>query len=275
VTDAQVHGGDDHAYRLRVSPPRPDFAVIVTPASLNVRGGKLVPFTAHAVRRDGFDGEIELSLRDAPSGFALSGARIPAGRDSIRMTLAAPAGRRGQSIELEIVGRARIGRRIVAREAIPAEEMMQAFGLRHLVPAQRLLVSILRPWSGAPAMRLADDRRTRIPAAGKAEVAVMVPGLPPAGKVSFELSDPPPGVTLHDVRIERRTLILVFAAAQGKATVGLADNLIVEAYTDVGTGRRRGKGKGKAKSKPKVRQAPRRVLLGVLPAVPFVIIDGP
>ena len=90
VADAQGHGGEPYAYRLRLSAPRPDFTVFVTPASVNVAAGDTVPITVHAVRRDGFDGAIELSLRDAPRGIILSGARIPAGRNRITMTLGAP-----------------------------------------------------------------------------------------------------------------------------------------------------------------------------------------
>ena len=34
LSDAQEHGGEAYAYRLRIGPPRPDFAVIRTPSSL-------------------------------------------------------------------------------------------------------------------------------------------------------------------------------------------------------------------------------------------------
>ena len=67
--DAQNQGGPEYAYRLRISPPRPDFDLRVVPSSINVRAGAAVPITVHALRRDGFNGPIDLELKDAPAGF--------------------------------------------------------------------------------------------------------------------------------------------------------------------------------------------------------------
>ncbi len=58
-------------------PARPDFALRVTPSSLNVPAGRAVTATVYAVRKDGWDGDIDVALKDAPAGFTLSGARIP------------------------------------------------------------------------------------------------------------------------------------------------------------------------------------------------------
>ena len=88
--DAQHQGGPEYAYRLRLSPPRPDFALRVVPSSLAVRGGMSVPFTVYALRRDGFSNEITLALKDAPAGFTLSGGTVPANQDQVRLTLTAP-----------------------------------------------------------------------------------------------------------------------------------------------------------------------------------------
>jgi hypothetical protein len=284
VSDAQGHGGLAYGYRLRISPPRPDFEVIVTPASLNTAWGTLIPVTAHAVRKDGFEGEIELILEDAPEGLLLSGGRIPAGRDSVRMTLAPPPKRSDRPLRPKIVARARVAGRTVTRRAIPAEDMMQAFGLRHLVQAKHLLVDLSRTRRRGPAMRLASDRPARIPAGGSAEVRVVTPRSPKLDQFKFVLSDPPAGVSLRRVKAKGQSLILVVAAERGKAQLGLAQNLIVEAYTKYvpgkGGGKRnaKGKGKGKAKAKAKTKgkakaaQQTRLVFAGVLPAVPFVIV---
>ena len=89
VCDIQRKAGPEYAYRLRIGPPRPDFDLRVTPSGIGIRAGETVALTAHAVRRDGFDGPISLSLKDAP-GFSLSGATIPPGEDHVRFTLSAP-----------------------------------------------------------------------------------------------------------------------------------------------------------------------------------------
>ncbi len=88
--DAQNQGGPEYAYRLRISPPRPDFELRVVPSSVNIRAGAAAPITVHALRRDGFNGPIDLELKDAPSGFRLSGAKIPAGQAKMRLTLTVP-----------------------------------------------------------------------------------------------------------------------------------------------------------------------------------------
>jgi len=70
VTDARGEGGPHHAYRLTVRPPRPDFAVSLSPSAPAVWKGGAVPVTVTATRTDGFDGPIEVSLAGLPPGFS-------------------------------------------------------------------------------------------------------------------------------------------------------------------------------------------------------------
>ena len=104
--DAQRQGGPEYAYRLRISAPRPDFALRVAPSSLHVRGGASVPLTVYALRRDGFTNEITLDLEDAPAGFRLMGAKVPANQDQVRLTLQAPPAPNEEPIRLALEGRA-------------------------------------------------------------------------------------------------------------------------------------------------------------------------
>ena len=141
--DAQHQGGPEYAYRLRISPPRPDFALRVVPSSLSVRGGMSVPLTVYALRRDGFSNEITLALKDAPAGFTLSGATVPANQDQVRLTLTAPPMPTNEPCQPRR-GRPRDdpGQEVV-RPAVPAEDMMQAFAYWHLVPAKELEVAVV------------------------------------------------------------------------------------------------------------------------------------
>ena len=43
--DAQHQGGPEYAYRLRISPPRPDFALRVVPSCINASSWRLTPVT--------------------------------------------------------------------------------------------------------------------------------------------------------------------------------------------------------------------------------------
>jgi len=265
LTDAQGKGGPEYAYRLRVSPARPDFDVIVTPSCINVNAGRAQIVTVHAVRRDGFAGDIELTLVDPLPGFLLSGARIPAGRAKVRMTLTAPGNAPGLPVVLHLAAHAKIGGARVTRRAVPAEDRMQAFGLRHLVRAEELLVSVRRAGRGRKPMRLAALGPILIPAGQTAVTRVIAPGLPRLDDVRFVLDEAPPGISLVECRSAPGGLEVVLKAEGDKAPAGFADNLIIAAYTETMVGR------GGKKGGPKKK---RRVFIGVLPAIPIEVV-GP
>ena len=85
--DAQNRGGPEYAYRLRISAPRPDFALRVVPSSVNARSGRLVPLTVFALRKDGFDGPIKLSFQDLPEGLESPGATLAAKQEVVGLTV--------------------------------------------------------------------------------------------------------------------------------------------------------------------------------------------
>ncbi|MCX7046680.1 MAG: hypothetical protein NTX50_14490 [Candidatus Sumerlaeota bacterium] len=258
LIDAQHHGGPVYGYRLWIGPPRRDFALRVTPSSINVPAGRAIPVNVFVLRKDGFDGDIDLTLKDAPAGFRLDGGRIPGGRDRIRVTLSAPAKTSGQPYSIRLEGRARIGGQIVVRSAVPAEDMMQAFAYRHLTPQQELLVQVRDTQRKAPAAELAGAVSVRIPAGGAAKVSIKTWKGAAFGAVKLELNDPPKGVTLQDVNMTPEGMSLVLKADATAPKTGYADNLIVEAFTE----------SGGAPAKAK-----QRVSLGVLPAIPFEIVQ--
>jgi len=55
--------------------PEPDFALRIVPSTINVRAGSSATLTAYALRRDGFNGEIVLGLKDAPRGYSIFDAK--------------------------------------------------------------------------------------------------------------------------------------------------------------------------------------------------------
>lgn len=145
VTDTQNQGSPHHAYRLRVTPARPSFQLRVTPATVNAKPGGTTALTIHALRVDGFAGEIALKLKDSPGGFELKGATVPAGKDVADVTLSVPSSASEQPVVLHVEGTAIVdeesGQKLTT-EAVPAEDMMQAFIYRHLVPVDQLLVDV-------------------------------------------------------------------------------------------------------------------------------------
>lgn len=261
IVDTQGHGGRAYGYRLRISHPRPDYQLRVVPASISARAGTTVPIAVHVLRRDGFDGPVNLALAGAPGGFTLAGTRVPAGVNKLRLTLTVPDKADDAVQELSLVGRARVDGREVTREAVPADDLMQAFVYRHLVVAKRWQVAVT---GKARRSTLGVDRvgPLKLPAGGSVRVEVNVPRHIRFGEVRLELSDPPEGIVLDCTRLQEDG-ILAFRAEAAVAKPGVAGNLIVNAYA-VKTKENTGKGKEQRKK--------RRILLGVLPAIAFEVI---
>jgi hypothetical protein len=262
LADAQQHGGDAYGYRLRISAPQGDFALRVTPSSLYVRAGGIVPLQVHALRRDGFAGPIDVVLRDMPAGFSLAGNRIPADRDRVCMTLTVPGKAPARPTALQLEGRARIDGHTVRRPAVPADDRMQAFLYRHLVPTQELLVVVQKAKWRAPPVELASDSPVRIPAGGSAEVRMKTRRSPALQEMQLELREPPEGLALSGVTVVPEGLAFEVTADADAAVAGLSDNLIVEAFREFTPKQQPGK------------PAPqkRRYSMGVLPAIPIEIV---
>jgi len=110
-------------------------------------------------------------------------------------------------------------------------------------------------------MRLTLRRFVRIPVGGTAQVRIKTTRFPRLAEIELELSEPPEGVTLQEVKTLPDGLELLLKADGDAAKAGFADNLIVEVFTE--SAPRPG---GNAATQK------RRVSLGVLPAIPFEIV---
>ena len=264
VADAQQKGGPEYAYRLRIGPPRPDFELRVTPSGINAGAGMTVPITVYALRKDGFAGDISLSLKGAPRGFVLAGGLLPAGQDSVRLTLTAPPAPLREPLSVNLEGSAIIQGREVRHPAVPAEDMMQAFAYRHLVPASELKVAAARRGPNMSALRVISPQPMKLAPGGTARILVRIPLPPnnPLARIGFELSDPPEGIRLLEPSTTAGDTELVLQCDPEKAKVGMKGNLIVTIY-----GERR---PPEGDTKPRPNQ--QRVPLGTLPAIPFEIV---
>jgi hypothetical protein len=259
IGDTQHGGGDAYSYRLRISAPRPDFELRVTPSSLNVHGGASVPLTVHVLRKDGFTGAIALKLKDAPEGFTLTGAQVPENQDKVRFTLNAPPTAM-QPFNLHIEGFAVIQGREVVRQAVPADDMMQAFAYHELVPAQELKVAVVgRYRDGGDVAQIISPMPVQIPTNGTVRIRVSLPTGARLNKIEFELSEPPDGISIK----EASPTEIVLQADPAKVKPGFKGNLIVKASAE--------------RSSPSETQPPpanrRRIPLGALPAIPFEIVS--
>jgi hypothetical protein len=259
LADIQQNGGPDYTYRLRIGHPRPGFELRVAPASINLRPGRTIPVTVLLIRQDGFDGPVTLRIKDGPPGLALGGGTIPAGTDTVRVSLTAPpepiAAPRGFLLE----GEASIEGRTVRHDGVPAEDMMQAFAWRRLVPAQAAMLCVIGNDRRKP-LWSPQENRLRISVGGAAMLRVAVPPGQAGNRIQLTLSDPPDGIGIAEVN-QAGGLIQVRFSADQKVKPGLAGNLIVEAFALQSSGA----------SNPQPANK-RPVPLGTLPAIPFEVV---
>ncbi len=263
VNDVQRKGGPDFGYRVRIGTPRPDFDLRVSPAELSAGAGTTVPVTVTAIRRDGFEGDIEIGLKDSPAGFALEGATIPGGVEQVRITLTVPPGVMSEPVNLTLTGRATVDGKAVVRAAVPSEEMMQAFAYRHLVPTDALRVSIIARGATRAPVRVLGQQPVKIPSSGTAKVRVAFQRPRAFQKLAFELDNPPDGIAIRQFTLTENGAELELQADGAKTKTGLRGNLIVTV-----SGERVPQGS----QAPAPAAARRRQALATLPAIAFEVV---
>ena len=262
VGDTQQRGGETFGYRLRISAPQPDFELRVVPSSINALAGTNVPLTVYAMRQDGLDGPIDLKLVDMPEGFALSGGVIQAGQENVQLTMAVPGKPQANPIPLNMQGQALIGGEQIHRTAVAADDQMQAFLYRHLVPRQQGVVMIGGKARRPQNIRFTSQLPVSLSIGGTAQLQLVIPKWL-ATQLTLELNDPPKGLEIKQVTPNDEGLLIELTAEGEEIKSGLRGNLIIEGFQV-----RRWKAKdGKNRS--------RRVSVGYLPAAPFEIAAAP
>ena len=285
ISDTEGHGGDAYAYRLRVSPPRPDFALLMTPSSLSMGAGGSAPLTVHVLRKDGFAGDIDLALKDAPAGFTLTGGHIPKGTDHISMTVTAGPTAAPGAVALQLEGHSLVAGQTITRDVAPADDMMQAFLWRHLVPAQEELAVVRAARGAGPGPGAAQGRgalfaagrgrllpegvkgpaSVKVPAGGTAQVRVDFVGVMRFTGLQLALKDPPEGVSISDVKVVPAAVQFTLKVEGKSAKPGFTSNLIIEVSAEAPAAAR-----GQNPAPPPGRGTP-RISLGVLPAIGLVV----
>jgi hypothetical protein len=158
IGDTARQGGEEYGYRLRLSAPQPDFELRVVPSSLSLRSNSSGTLTVYALRKDGFSGPIKLSLKDPPAGFSAPAASLATTQTVARINMKTTLLGKREPVALSVVGSAKIGEQDITREAVPAEDRMQAFLWRQLVPAKDLQVLVFDPGYQPPPKRIAPAR---------------------------------------------------------------------------------------------------------------------
>ena len=144
VSDVQRKGAPDgYDYRLYVQHATPDYELRIEPSSISIPSGGTAVFTVFAIRKFGFKGDVTISVDGLPDGYKLSHNVLQGNDTRLRMTVTAPKGAAEQPLNLKVTGTApNATGGVTKREALPAEEMMQAFYIPHLIPTQSFNVNV-------------------------------------------------------------------------------------------------------------------------------------
>jgi hypothetical protein len=268
LSDAQYNGGGVYAYRLRITPPRPEFELRVIPSSLSIRAAGGTPITVFALRKDGYTGPVNVRLKNPPPGYELYGGVIQEGAESARMTLNLAGNASLDSTSIQLEGYIAGDSTILPRPVVPADDVMQAFLWRHLCPAQVLAVAptgSTRAWS----IKISEDALE--PAQMEVNgLAVSFKFKPTGGqfqlqdgefsknaigilnRIQASLDDPPPGIEFVGKQVTSDSLVIRVRATE-EAEAGMRGNLVINASLKAATGNS-------------------RTPLGAFPAVPFEVV---
>lgn len=145
-----------NVYRLLVRKAQPDFAIAAWAVHMTLRNGDRAAFSKPislraggamvfevlAVRRDGFDGEIEIKMAGLPAGITASGLKIPAGKSVGHLVISADANaKRGHSLAT-ITGHAKIDGKDVTHPCRVASMAWPVKDAKGEIPSPRLFADV-------------------------------------------------------------------------------------------------------------------------------------
>lgn len=145
IGDTRRQAGKAYSYRLRISHPIPDFELRVVPSQIVLRSKSSAAVKIFAIRKDGFDGPIQMAFKNLPEGIEAPAVTLPAGKEEVAMGVKTTLDEMEKPVNLTLVGTAKAGDKEIVREAVPSEDKMQAFLWRHLLPSETLPVLVCNP----------------------------------------------------------------------------------------------------------------------------------
>ena len=199
VSDTTGVGGPRHVYRLSVRQPRPDFTLTVSPDNPRVTAGGSAPLKVRVQRRDGFSGDIELSVPAAPHGAVIPATLISGGATEQLLVVTVPADAACDTLALEVFGKAKIGEQEVVRKAVPAEQVRYVNDWRY-VDVNDVVLSVLPK---APVTLSWGVDETTVASGATVQVPIKVQRAPGfTGAVRVVVEGLPPRVAAPPVTIE-------------------------------------------------------------------------
>src|SRR5262249_32231194 len=124
--DAGTEYGPRHLYRLRITPEKPDFRLIVMPSTTNRAEGVVAradgqeSFDVFVWRQDSFNGPIDLTAEGLPAGVTCLPQKIGPAQKMTTLVVSVAANAAPAVTAFTLKGTATINGQAVVREARPA-----------------------------------------------------------------------------------------------------------------------------------------------------------
>lgn len=268
VGDTIRQGGKGYAYRLRISPPRPDFVVYTTPSAQTLFAGNCNPVLFQVERRENYTGPIELRIVDDGRGFRLDGGLIQDGETGVVCTLTSPRVPLRTPVPLRFEAVAVEGGRTTRRPVLAVEDMEQAFLYHHWVPAANFWGFPTQNRSTGNRVRPLESDRILLTPGQSVDVEYRLNSPFPSTAV-FNLKDAPPGIRVRKKSQEGKKLVLTFAAAEDTLQKA-AEKEAAEAKTRLAAASESSETNAGAEHKTEPAVAPKPYLAGNL----LVVVDA-
>ena len=143
-------------YRLMIRQATPDFALVawafdtangpnyaqVPSRPIALRGGGTMALQVAALRRDGFDGDIELGVEGLPAGMTATGLKIPAGKAHGMILLTAAENAPRAVANVKLTGRSQINGAVATRPCRIASVVWPVANTAQEIPRARLQADV-------------------------------------------------------------------------------------------------------------------------------------
>ena len=143
LDEAQNKYGDDCIFRLKIASPKPAVDVFLTHSNPQLPKGNFAPLGIRAVKKGGWDGDIEIIAKDLPEGVYAEKCLIPQKENYAFLVLRAKDTCTVKNFEPKLFARAKIGEEMAEFPVKASEELTQAFFITHTLPIDSANISTL------------------------------------------------------------------------------------------------------------------------------------
>jgi len=248
IRDVREEGGEEYAYRLKIAPAQPDYVLRINTDVARLAQGDSAVLAVTALKKDGFDGEVKLTVQDLPPGWAASDTVIPAKQQEAQLTITAPSNAPPGLYFPAVVGTATVDGQALLRKAVPVETVIQAFYIKHWVATKGCVLEVTQPAfftlsANVPPKQVlevkqGDKVQVTVKAARKEDgkFPVNVAAAPPSKLVPLPPNTPAPeGVTVAATSIPAdKEEATVTISASPKASIGLQHTVILVGTMNTG-----------------------------------------